>query len=106
MVALRVSSFAEENPVLVQRRIVHSSQAAVGGSNLIIRLSSGIRSKILECTGAHRIIDEFSLACLAIRVKRKHNLTDVIDSLTDLFAIRAVPALHPLRAMVRSYLRR
>ena len=38
------------------------------------------------------IIDEFSRDCLAIRVKRKLNSTDVIDALTDLFIIRGVPA--------------
>ena len=38
------------------------------------------------------IIDEFSRECLAIRVKRKLNSTDVIDALTDLFIIRGVPA--------------
>ncbi len=35
------------------------------------------------------IIDEFSRECLAIRVKRKLNSTDVIDALTDLFIIQA-----------------
>ncbi len=43
------------------------------------------------------IIDEFSRECLAIRVKRKLNSTDVIDTLTDLFIIRGIPSLHPLR---------
>ena len=38
------------------------------------------------------IIDEFSRDCLAIRVKRKLNSTDVIDALTDLFIVRGVPA--------------
>jgi|TARA_X000001036_G_C20600524_1_gene774742 transposase InsO family protein len=38
------------------------------------------------------IIDEFSRECLAIRVNRKLNSTDVIDALTDLFIIRGVPA--------------
>ena len=38
------------------------------------------------------IIDEFSRECLAIRVKRKLNSTDVIDTLTDLFIIRGIPA--------------
>jgi putative transposase len=38
------------------------------------------------------ILDEFSRECLAIRVKRKLNSTDVIDALTDLFIIRGVPA--------------
>jgi putative transposase len=38
------------------------------------------------------IIDEFSRECLAIRVKRKLNSTDVIDALSDLFIIRGVPA--------------
>ena len=37
------------------------------------------------------IIDEFSRACLAIRVKRKLNSTDVIDALTDLFIVRGIP---------------
>lgn len=34
------------------------------------------------------IIDEFSRECLAIKVKRKLNATDVIDALTDLFILR------------------
>ena len=38
------------------------------------------------------IIDEFSRECLAIRVKRKLNSTDVIDALTDLFIIQGIPA--------------
>jgi transposase InsO family protein len=38
------------------------------------------------------IIDEYSRECLAIRVKRKLNSTDVIDALTDLFIIRGIPA--------------
>jgi len=38
------------------------------------------------------IIDEYSRECLAIRVKRKLNSTDVIDVLTDLFILRGVPA--------------
>ena len=38
------------------------------------------------------IIDEYSRECLAIRVKRKLNSTDVIDTLTDLFIIRGIPA--------------
>ena len=48
-----------------------------------------------EDGGAYRtlnIIDEFSRECLAIRVKRKLNSTDVIDVLTDQFIIRGVPA--------------
>ena len=38
------------------------------------------------------ILDEFSRDCLAIRVKRKLNSTDVIDALTDLFILRGPPA--------------
>ncbi|MEM9435284.1 MAG: IS3 family transposase, partial [Pseudomonadota bacterium] len=38
------------------------------------------------------ILDEYSRECLAIRVKRKLNSTDVIDALTDLFILRGVPA--------------
>ena len=38
------------------------------------------------------ILDEFSRECLAIRVNRKLNSTDVIDVLTDLFILRGVPA--------------
>ena len=41
---------------------------------------------------ALHIIDEFSRKCLASRVKRKLNSTDVIDGLTDLFRIRGVSA--------------
>ena len=36
------------------------------------------------------ILDEFSRECLAIRVRRKLNSTDVIDMLTDLFILRGV----------------
>ncbi len=36
---------------------------------------------------------EHSRECLAIRVKRKLNSTDVIDVLTDLFVLRGVPAI-------------
>ncbi len=38
------------------------------------------------------VLDEFSRECLAIRVKRKLNSTDVIDVLTDLFILHGVPA--------------
>ncbi|MBL6934720.1 MAG: IS3 family transposase [Alphaproteobacteria bacterium] len=41
---------------------------------------------------ALNILDEYSRECLAIRVKRKLNSTDVIDVLTDLFIMRGVPA--------------
>ena len=37
-------------------------------------------------------MDEHSRECLAIRVKRKLNSTEVIDALTDLFILRGVPA--------------
>lgn len=37
-------------------------------------------------------LDEHSRECLAIKVKRKLNSTDVIDVLTDLFILRAPPA--------------
>ena len=38
------------------------------------------------------ILDEFTRECLAIRIKRKLNSTDVIDGLTDLFILRGIPA--------------
>ena len=38
------------------------------------------------------ILDEYSRECLAIRVKRKLNSTDVMDVLTDLFILRGIPA--------------
>jgi len=38
------------------------------------------------------ILDEFSRECLAIRVKRKLNSTDVVEALTDLFILRGIPA--------------
>ena len=38
------------------------------------------------------ILDEHSRECLAIRVKRKLNSTEVIDALTGLFILRGVPA--------------
>ena len=38
------------------------------------------------------ILDEYSRECLAIRVKRELNSTDVVDVLTDLFIMRGVPA--------------
>ena len=38
------------------------------------------------------ILDEHSRECLAIRVKRKLNSAEVIDTLTDLFILRGVPA--------------
>jgi transposase InsO family protein len=37
------------------------------------------------------IIDEFTRECLAIRIDRKLNSTDVIDTLSDLFILRGVP---------------
>ena len=38
------------------------------------------------------IIDEFSRECLAIKVDRKLNYTDVINALTDQFILRGFPA--------------
>jgi putative transposase len=37
------------------------------------------------------IIDRHSRECLAIRMKRKLNSTEVVDALTDLFILRGVP---------------
>ncbi len=37
------------------------------------------------------IIDEYSRECLEMRVKRKLNSTDVVDTLTDLFILRGIP---------------
>jgi len=37
-------------------------------------------------------LDEFSRECLAIKVDRKLNSTNVIDALTDLFVMRGSPA--------------
>ena len=37
------------------------------------------------------VLDEFTRECLAIRVRRKLNSTDVIDVLTDLFILRGIP---------------
>ena len=38
------------------------------------------------------LIDEYTRECLEIRVKRKLNSTGVIDTLTDLFILRGIPA--------------
>jgi len=38
------------------------------------------------------IIDEFTRECLAIRINRKLNSTDVIDVLTDCSSCAAFPA--------------
>ena len=38
------------------------------------------------------ILDEYSRECLAIRVKRRLNSTDVMDVLAALFILRGVPA--------------
>jgi transposase InsO family protein len=37
------------------------------------------------------ILDEYSRECLAIRVRRKLNATEVIDALTDLFILHGPP---------------
>ena len=39
------------------------------------------------------LLDEYSCECRAIRVSRKLNSTDVMDTLTDLFILRGVPAI-------------
>lgn len=52
------------------------------------------------------ILDEYSRECLAIRVKRKLNSTEVIDALTDLFILRgaALPSVEQtLRAHQRGH---
>jgi putative transposase len=38
------------------------------------------------------VLDEFTRECLAIRVRRRLNATDVIDVLTDLFLLHGIPA--------------
>ena len=38
------------------------------------------------------LVDEVSRECLEIQIKRKLNATDVIDTLTDLFILRGIPA--------------
>jgi len=38
------------------------------------------------------IVDEFTRECLAIKVARKLNSMDVIETLADLFLLRGVPA--------------
>ncbi len=43
------------------------------------------------------VIDEFTRECLAIRVSRRLNATDVVDVLSDLFILRGVPGPHTLR---------
>ena len=48
------------------------------------------------------IIDEFTRECLAIRVNRKLNSTDVIDVLSDLFIMRGVPGSRPVRRESRN----
>jgi transposase InsO family protein len=37
------------------------------------------------------VLDEFTRECLAIRVRRRLNSTDVIDVLTELFLLRGIP---------------
>ena len=37
------------------------------------------------------VIDEFTRECLAVRVDRRLNSTNVIDVLSDLFILRGVP---------------
>jgi len=50
-----------------------------------------------------KILDEHSRGCLAIRMKRKLNSTEVIDALTDLFILRGVPTyIRSDPAMARS----
>ncbi len=49
------------------------------------RTHNGRRFRMLN------IIDEFTRECLAIRVDRKLNSSDVIDVLSDLFILRGVP---------------
>ena len=43
------------------------------------------------------LVDEFTHECLAIRVARRLNSTDVIDLLSDLFLLRGCAGAHSLR---------
>lgn len=43
------------------------------------------------------VIDEYSRECLMIGLKRKLNSVDTIEVLADLFILRGVAGLHPLR---------
>ena len=49
------------------------------------------------------ILDEHSRECLAIRVKRKLNSTEVIDALTDLFILRGCACIYSIRQRPRVY---
>ena len=56
------------------------------------RMTSCTRTDDAKAFRTLNILDEHSRECLAIRVKRKLNSTEVIDALTDLFILRGVPA--------------
>ena len=43
------------------------------------------------------VLNEFIRESLAIRVRRKLSSVDLTDVLTDLFILRGIPCLHPLR---------
>ena len=46
----------------------------------------------MSCRCLLNIVDEFTRECLAIKVARKLNSMDVIETLADLFLLRGVPA--------------
>jgi len=95
----------KEGAALVERRLMRPVASRVSRPCLVICTAcQAIAQQSAEKDFVHHrtddgkafwtlnILDEHSRECLAIRVKRKLNSTEVIDALTDLFILRGVPA--------------
>ena len=71
---------------LREQGVLFNTDAQQGSHDFVInRTHDGRRFRILT------VIDEYSRECLSIKVARKLNSTDVIDTLLDLFASNSVP---------------
>ena len=81
----------KERTALAQRWIVRRASARVSQPRLVLRLVH-CRTDDGRAFRTLNILDEHSKECLAIKTERKLNSTDVIDTLTDLFILRGVPA--------------
>ena len=84
------SEVAEEKDMastsLREQGVLRNTHAKEGYHDFVMdRTHDGRRFRILT------VIDEYSRECLSIKVARKLNSTDVIDTLLDLFASKGVP---------------
>src|SRR6478609_568164 len=78
----RASGFDRSTTTMSGPMTSSRAERTMAGSSACSRQTLGVCADI---------VDEFTRECLAIRIDRKLNSTDVIDVLSDLFILRGVP---------------